>query len=94
MNRTAEQVAGGAPPTRVCYRVLGLALLLAMVTYLDRVCIAVLAPDIERDLSLSKTEMSFVFSAFALAYAAFEIPTAGWADRAGTRAVLTRIVLW
>jgi len=35
-----------------------------------------------------------VFSAFALAYAAFEIPTAWWADRQGTRRVLTRIVIW
>jgi MFS family permease len=38
--------------------------------------------------------MSAVYSAFALAYALFEIPTAWWADRRGTRLVLTRIVLW
>lgn len=65
-----------------------------MVTYLDRACIGTLAPDIMRDLSLSKEQMSWVFSAFAIAYAAFEIPTAWWADRQGTRRVLTRIVLW
>jgi len=47
-----------------------------------------------RDLSLSKDQMSYVYSAFALAYAAFEIPTAWWADRTGTRRVLTRIVVW
>src|SRR5262249_53058633 len=39
-------------------------------------------------------QMSYVFSAFTLAYAVFEIPTAWWADRIGSRAVLTRIVLW
>ena len=94
MNVTTESDAGRARPTLVRYRVLGLTILLAMITYLDRVCIAVLAPDIQRDLSLSKAEMSLVFSAFALAYAAFEIPTAWWADRAGTRTVLTRIVVW
>jgi MFS family permease len=94
MKLTQESAAGEARPTRVRYRVLGLAVLLAMVTYLDRVGIAVQAPDIQEDLSLSKLEMSFVFSAFALAYAAFEIPTAWWADRAGTRTVLTRIVVW
>ena len=65
-----------------------------MVTYLDRACIATLAPDIMRDLSLSKAQMSWVYSSFALAYAVFEIPTAWWADRSGTRRVLTRIVLW
>lgn len=47
-----------------------------------------------RDLKLSPIQMSYVFSAFTLAYAIFEIPTAHWADRAGSRVVLTRIVLW
>jgi sugar phosphate permease len=80
--------------TRIRYRVAALGTLLAMVTYLDRVCIAKLAPDIMRDLQLTTVQMSYVFSAFALAYAGFEIPTAWWADRLGTRTVLTRIVLW
>ena len=47
-----------------------------------------------RDLSLSKYQMSLVFSAFTLAYGLFEIPTARWADRRGTRRILTRIVIW
>ncbi|HWA87004.1 MAG TPA: MFS transporter [Opitutus sp.] len=76
------------------YRVVSLIVALAMVTYLDRACIGSLAPAIMHDLSLSKEQMSWVFSAFALAYALFEIPTAWWADRRGTRRVLTRIVLW
>ncbi|HPA19278.1 MAG TPA: MFS transporter [Verrucomicrobiae bacterium] len=83
-----------ARPTRVRYRVVAMAVLLAMVTYLDRVCISKLAPDIMHDLGLSKVQMGWVFSAFALAYAIFEIPTAWWADRRGTRRVLTRIVIW
>lgn len=81
-------------PTRVRYGVIGLALGLATITYLDRACISALSKDIMRDLSLSKEQMSWVFSSFAIAYAAFEIPTAWWADRQGTRRVLTRIVLW
>lgn len=81
-------------PTRVRYRVVGLTVLLAMVTYLDRACIGKLAPEIMRDLHLSMVQMSSVFSAFALAYALFEIPTAWWADRRGTRSILTRIVAW
>jgi MFS family permease len=71
-----------------------MAVLLAMVTYLDRACIATLGPNIIGDLHLTKEQMSWVYSVFALAYAAFEIPTAWWADRRGTRHVLTRIVLW
>src|SRR5262245_1443223 len=76
------------------YRVLALAVLLAAITYLDRVCISLTAPAMMRDLSLSKVEMSFVFSAFTLAYAIFEIPTGWWGDRIGARKVLTRIVAW
>ena len=86
--------AAAVLPTRVRYRVVALAVSLAMVTYLDRACIATLAPAIQADLSLSKEQMSVVFSAFALAYAMFEIPTAWVADRLGSRQVLTRIVLW
>jgi MFS family permease len=81
-------------PTRVRYRVVTLGTLLAMVTYLDRVCIGHFAEDIMRDLHLSQVQMGYVFSIFALSYAFFEIPTARLADRFGTRRVLTRIVLW
>jgi MFS transporter, ACS family, glucarate transporter len=80
--------------TRVRYIVVLLAVLLAMVTYLDRACISVLKGSIAADLKLNDLQMGYVFSAFALAYAFFEIPTAWWADRAGTRLVLTRIVCW
>jgi len=64
------------------------------VTYLDRVCISILAPSIMRDLAIDTLQMSYVFSAFTFAYAIFEMPTAWWADRIGSRKVLTRIVVW
>ena len=79
---------------RVRFRVVAFAVGLAGVTYLDRICISTLAPAIMRDLALSKLEMSYVFSAFAIAYAAFEVPSAWWGERIGTRRVLTRIVCW
>ncbi len=84
----------GGPPSRIRYRVLGYAVCLAAITYLDRICISLTAPLMMRDLGLNKVEMSFVFSAFTLAYAIFEIPTGWWGDRIGTRKVLTRIVVW
>ena len=63
------------PPTRVRFRVLGLAVCMAVITYLDRVCIFITAPEMMKDLSLSPLQMSFVFSAFTTAYELFEIPT-------------------
>src|SRR5262249_14379255 len=82
------------PMTRVRYQVLAFTVALAGVTYLDRVCIATAKGQIQDDLELSNVQMGFVFSAFTLAYAVFEIPTGAWGDRIGPRRVLTRIVAW
>jgi MFS family permease len=78
----------------VRHRVVAFTVALAAVTYLDRVCIAVLAPKISAELGLSRIEMGYAFSAFAVAYALFGVPAAWWADRDGARRVLTRVVLW
>jgi MFS family permease len=86
---------GGKPPmTRVRFRVLAFTVALAGVTYLDRVCISRASENIQADLGLTEVQMGFVFSAFTLAYALFEMPTGAWGDRIGPRRVLTRIVIW
>jgi len=74
--------------------VLLFAFLLAVVTYLDRVCISAAAPFISDELHLTTIEMGQVLSAFALAYSLFEIPSGWLVDIVGPRRVLTRIVLW
>ncbi|MEA2632206.1 MAG: hypothetical protein QOE66_2425 [Chloroflexota bacterium] len=89
-----EPDVGTRGASRVRYQVLAFTVALAAITYLDRVCIALTAPHMMRDLGLSKMQMAFVFSAFTIAYAGFEIPTGAWGDRIGTRRVLTRIVIW
>ena len=84
------------PALRVAvrHRVVAFTVSLAALTYLDRVAISVVAPSIMRDFSLTQIQMSYVFSAFALAYALFEVPTAWWADRVGSRRVVALIVTW
>jgi MFS family permease len=83
-----------AVPTKVRYSVLGFTLALTAISYLDRVRISMAAPAIKADLGLTDTQMGYVFSAFMLSYALFEIP-AGWmADRFGPRITLVRIVIW
>jgi len=81
-------------PSRTRYKVLGICVLLASVTYLDRICISITAPHMMNELGLSRVQMGYVFSAFTIAYAIFEIPTGHWADKIGTRRVLARIVSW
>src|SRR6476620_5741955 len=92
-NRTAATL-GGMAPSRARYTAIGFAIALAVVTYIDRVCIAQAAPAIQHDLGLSKIEMGWAFSVFAWAYALFEIPGGWLGDRMGARRVLMRIVIW
>jgi MFS family permease len=75
--------------------VLGFACALSMITYLDRVCIASVVPHIKDALGLQKVaDLDNAFTAFALAYAVFEIPTGWLGDVFGPRKTLIRIVLW
>lgn len=81
------------PPSGARHTVLGFIVVLAIITYIDRVCISQAAPDIRHDLGLNEKQMGWVFSAFTFAYALFEIP-AGWmGDRFGPRGVLMKVVM-
>jgi MFS family permease len=79
--------------TRVRYGVIGFAVALAVVTYIDRVAISVAAPDIRQDLGLTQDQLGVVLSMFALSYALFEIPFGYLGDRLGPRRMLIRVVL-
>ena len=83
-------------PTRVRYWVVVFAVSLAVIQYLDRVSIssAAAVPAIRKDLGLSDVQMGWVFSAFALAYAIFDIPGGYLGDWMGPRKVLMRVVVW
>jgi MFS family permease len=81
-------------PTLVRYKVLAWACSLSMLTYLDRVCIKDVAPQMREDLGLTTADFKWVFAAFGLAYALFEVPSGWLGDWLGPRLVLTRIVLW
>jgi ACS family glucarate transporter-like MFS transporter len=81
-------------PTRVRQVTTAYALVIAVIMYLDRVCIAQAAPAISHDLGLSRVQLSWAFAAFNWAYAVFEVPGGWLGDRIGPRRVLTRVVLW
>ncbi|MFK7933135.1 MAG: MFS transporter [Saprospiraceae bacterium] len=66
--------------------------LLALLLYIDRVCISVAKDPIAGDLNLSDKAMGWVLSAFALGYALMQVPSGMMADRYGPRKVLTAIV--
>jgi MFS transporter, ACS family, glucarate transporter len=74
--------------------VLGFLVSLSVITFLDRLSIAVAGPRIQDELHISPDQWGWVLGAFALAYGLFEIPSGALGDRIGQRGVLTRIVVW
>lgn len=66
--------------------------LLALLLYIDRVCISVAKEPISDSLQLSDKAMGWVLSVFALGYALFQVPGGMMVDRWGARKVLTGIV--
>jgi MFS family permease len=79
--------------SRTRYRVVALAIGLAVLSYIQRIAISQAAGPISRDLHFDKGQMGLVFGAFALSYAIFELPMGVWGDRRGVRRVLIQIVL-
>ena len=82
-------------PSRARQTVLWFAVTLAIITYVDRVCISQASGMIQEDLGLTKIQMGYAFAAFGWAYALFEIPGGWLGDRYGPRRVLMRVVsMW
>ncbi len=81
-------------PTRTRNFVIVFSVALAIITYIDRVCISQAMLNIQQDLGLEKTQQGAILSAFALSYALFEIPGGFLGDWLGPRKVLMRIVIW
>jgi len=81
-------------PTRVRYGVLAFLVIMSVILYLDRNCMAIAEDAISEDpeVDLSTEQMAVVFSAFYLAYALAQVP-AGWlGDRLGPRLMLSLCV--
>jgi ACS family glucarate transporter-like MFS transporter len=81
-------------PTHARYWVVGLALALAMIMYIQRVAIGQAMVPIAAELQLDKRETGLVLGAFGLSYALFEIPMGLLGDKLGVRRVLSFLVLF
>lgn len=74
--------------------VLGFLATLSIITFIDRLAIAVTGPSIQKDLGITPAEWGWVLSAYVIAYAVFEIPSGAMGDKHGYRKELTRITVW
>jgi len=76
------------------HEVLAFACTLSMITYLDRVCFGTAASLLVQDLGLKgDSDLKWAFTAFAFAYAWFEIPSGWLGDAFGPKRTLIRIVI-
>jgi MFS family permease len=82
-------------PTSVRYVMIFLAMLVAVLLYLDRICMSTAAESVAQDLKISKPELDWLLGAFFWTYALGQLP-AGWlGDRFGARWMLSAyVVLW
>jgi ACS family glucarate transporter-like MFS transporter len=77
------------------YLVVAALFVLSLILYIDRAAISTAKGPIAAELALSDAQMGAVFSAFALGYAAAQIPSGWLADRIGPRRALASVVvLW
>ena len=83
-----------ARSTRIRYTIVVLALLIDMMSYMDRVCISVAAPAMRDEFGFTATEMGSVFSIFSLAYFLFLTPWGMLADRFGARGIVSLAIFW
>jgi ACS family glucarate transporter-like MFS transporter len=69
-------------------------LVMSTVAYLDRTNISIAGIDIAKEFSISNVRLGWVFSAFLIGYAGFQIPAGMLARRLGPRNALGLLGLW
>lgn len=77
------------PATAVRWRIVALLAGFSLVSYALRTNISIAAALMRSDLHLSQIQIGYVFSAFLVGYAIFQVPAGALGDRFGPRLVLT-----
>jgi MFS family permease len=95
MNSSPTPVAIEQGPTHARHWVLVFAATLAVIIYIDRVCLAQAKLSVAVDLHLSDVQMGWVFSVFLVAYGIFGMPVGWLGDKFGPRKVLLgAVIVW
>src|SRR3546814_15952098 len=84
----------GAARSRVRLGLIFLLFIISAIAFLDRTNISVAGVEMRKEYAIDQVQLGWVFSAFLIGYALFQVP-AGWlAARYGPRIVLTGALLW
>lgn len=82
---------GSQRRTRVRFGILALISVGTMINYLDRTVLGIATPSLTKELALDPVVMGLVFSAFALTYAAAQLPGGVFLNRFGARLTWDRL---
>jgi MFS family permease len=80
-------------PTHIRYLIIFVAMLAAVLLYLERVCVSVAEVYIREDLRIGKMEMDAALGAFFIAYALAQVPSGWLSQRYGPRTMMTLYML-
>src|SRR5438874_12578070 len=96
-SRPQTSSTAGVKPTHARHWVVVFAVALAILSYIDRVLMSQAMPGptgVAAELGLQSWQRGYVFGAFAIAYAIFEMPGGWMGDWLGPRRVLMRVGVW
>lgn len=91
-HEVGQSARASAPPIRLL--LVFWLFVLSTVAFLDRTNISIAGVALGQEYGLSKIQLGWVFSAFLIGYAGFQIPGGWLAVRWGPRKILTLGVLW
>ena len=84
-----------ARPTHIRYWILFLLFVVSTISYADRGILSIAAASVQKSLHITKIDLGYIFSAFAMTYAVVQIPGGFLLDRFGAKLVYTlALVLW
>ncbi|MCV9878945.1 MFS transporter [Brenneria izbisi] len=72
-------------PTKRRYLTLLMIFITVVICYVDRANLAVASAHIQEEFGITKTQMGYIFSAFAWTYTLFQIPGGWFLDRVGSK---------
>jgi ACS family glucarate transporter-like MFS transporter len=91
---TASDSRNATRRSKVRRNVFALSVVVMAVSSLDRVNLSIAGKSIQDQFGLSTEALGWLFSAFFLGYAIFQVPAGYAADRYGPRGVLAIAILW
>ncbi len=81
-------------PSRTRWLILGLLFIAAVLNYIDRNVLAILAPTIQKDIGLDDTQYSRILSAFLATYTIAYFFSGRIVDKLGSRLSMTLFIGW